>query len=132
MAKVIQRTSTQSARAARPAPETAREEPRTPAPTRVVPASREPAPARVPQTAPVPQRAGSGTVISQDFGSMPEFMKGDAGKGRERMEQQDLDVPRLKLIQGTSRELQEYNELLAGHFYHTALEFIFEVPFLAV
>lgn len=59
-------------------------------------------------------------------------MHKDIGAGRENIRQQDIEVPRLKLIQGISPELQEYNELRAGNFLHTASETIFDEPFLAV
>ena len=58
--------------------------------------------------------------------SLPDFMKGDVGKGTEGISHEDFEVPRLKLIQGLSPELEEYNELRAGNFFHTATETIFD------
>lgn len=68
------------------------------------------------------------------FGSdqMPDFMRGDANLGKENIDRDDLETPRLKLIQGLSPELQAYDDLRAGHFLHAANEFIFEEPFTAV
>lgn len=63
---------------------------------------------------------------------MPEFMRKDVGRGTENMSPEDIDTPRLKLIQGISPELEQYNKLRAGHFFHTAAEHIFDEPFRAV
>lgn len=63
---------------------------------------------------------------------MPDFMKGDVGRGTENILSEDIDTPRLKLIQALSPELQEFNELRAGNFWHSAAEHIFSEPFRAV
>lgn len=70
-----------------------------------------------------------------DFGSranLPDFMRGDAGMGKENIGREDLETPRLKLIQGQSPELQAYDDLRPGNFLHSAAEFIFDAPFRVV
>jgi hypothetical protein len=59
-------------------------------------------------------------------------MRGDAGMGKENIGRDDLETPRLKLIQGLSPELESYNDLRPGNFFHTASETIFDQPFRAV
>lgn len=111
------RAAAPAARAAPPAPEARAPRPATP-------------PAQHP--APAVRRPSSAALISRDDAPTPAFMARDAGMGTENMSQADMEVPRLKLIQGTSKELQEYNDLRPGCFFHTAQEFIFDQPFLAV
>lgn len=64
--------------------------------------------------------------------NLPAHMQADAGMGLEHVGAEDLEIPRLKLIQGISKELQEYNDLRAGNFFHTASETIFDEPFRVV
>lgn len=64
--------------------------------------------------------------------AMPDFMKQDAGAGREGLDRSDIETPRLKLMQGLSPELETYDKLRPGMFFHTAAEHIFDGPFKAV
>lgn len=58
--------------------------------------------------------------------SVPSFMQQDIGKGQDRIDRNDLEVPRLKLIQSVSKELDAYNKLRPGMFFHAATETIFD------
>jgi hypothetical protein len=49
-------------------------------------------------------------------------MRGDAGKGTEGWSTSSFEMPRLKLIQGISPEIQNYDGVKAGDFFHTTLE----------
>lgn len=89
----------------------------------------------------VPQRTGASTgvatrsgipTIIEDMSTVPDYARGDAGKGLENMTPEDMDQPRLKLMQGISPELDQYNDLRAGNFLHTAQEAILEGAFKAV
>lgn len=83
------------------------------------------------KTATVPARpANKPPVVKSN--ALPDFMRGDVGRGTENMSPEDIDTPRLKLIQGLSSELEQYNKLRPGHFFHTAAEHIFTEPFRAV
>lgn len=64
--------------------------------------------------------------------NLPAHMRDDADMGKENIRTEDMQIPRLKLMQGLSPELQEYNELRAGQFFHPAAEHIFDEPFRAV
>lgn len=64
--------------------------------------------------------------------AVPDFMKGDVGLGTENISPEDIDTPRLKLLQALSPELQEFNKLRAGMFWHSAAEHEFTEPFHVV
>lgn len=64
--------------------------------------------------------------------NLPAFMRNDADLGKENIRQQDMEIPRLKLMQGLSPELEQFDGLRPGHFFHPAAEFIFDGPFRAV
>lgn len=73
--------------------------------------------------------------LPQNFGTsanLPAFMRGDVGMGKENISREDMETPRLKLIQGISPELETYDALRAGNFFHTASEMIIDESFLAV
>lgn len=92
------------------------------------------APDRVPaRTAPAePKRASVPASLDERAMSLPAHMRGDVDMGKENIGQQDLEIPRLKLIQGLSKELQLYDDLRPGNFFHTASETIFDEPFRVV
>lgn len=98
---------------------------------------RDPMPAEPRRNDPAPQRQRPPQDDRRDVAvagqhPMPAHMRQDAGLGAENISREDLDTPRLKLIQGISPELQEFDDLRAGNFLHTASEFIFNEPFEAV
>lgn len=64
--------------------------------------------------------------------SVPAHMRADVGMGKENIGREDIETPRLKLMQGLSPELESYNDLRAGNFFHTSSETIFDEPFRAV
>ena len=64
--------------------------------------------------------------------NLPSFMRGDAGAGTDSIKMEDLETPRLKLMQGLSPELEEFDGLRPGFFFHPAAEWIFDEPFRAV
>lgn len=53
--------------------------------------------------------------------ALPDFMKGDAGKGVENLGQGDMEIPRLVLLQALSPQVTD-GDYKAGQFYHTILE----------
>ncbi len=64
---------------------------------------------------PAAQAAGGALAV-------PEWMKGKAGVGTEGLTSKDVEMPRLKLLQGISEELQIYDGVKAGQFFHTLAE----------
>jgi hypothetical protein len=106
-------------------------------------AVKKPAPKPVAKTVtkPTPKPAARAVTTTKPAGppasidalnQMPAFMRQDVDAGKQNIGQEDLEIPRLKLIQGVSPELQEYDELKAGHFFHPSAEHIFDGPFRAV
>jgi hypothetical protein len=54
---------------------------------------------------------------------VPKFMQGDAGAGTEKIDQADMEMPRIKLVQGIDQELiATHDGLEAGMFWHTLAE----------
>lgn len=64
--------------------------------------------------------------------SIPQHMQQYAGAGVQGLGQQDMEIPRLKLMQALSKELEQFNDLRPGNWLHTAEEFIFDEPFKIV
>lgn len=53
---------------------------------------------------------------------LPDFMLDQVGLGTEALGAEDVQVPRVKLMQALSPELEEYNDLKKGDFFHTLAE----------
>lgn len=54
--------------------------------------------------------------------AVPDFMKADIGKGVENIAMSQAEMPRLSLMQGLSDEIQTYDGVKVGEFFHTLLE----------
>lgn len=74
----------------------------------------------------------STAVARKNDDQLPAFMRDDVGRGTENLDRDDMEIPRLKLMQGLSPELQEYDQLRPGMFWHTASEHSFGSTFRAV
>lgn len=64
----------------------------------------------------------SNVPTAANVAALPEHMRGDAGKGTENLGTGDYEMPRIKLIQAVGDEIQTYDGLKVGDFFHTALE----------
>lgn len=53
--------------------------------------------------------------------ALPAFMRGRAGQGVETLTSQDVEVPRLQLLQALSPQVQE-SDFKQGEFFHTVAE----------
>lgn len=53
---------------------------------------------------------------------LPDFMKEHVGLGTENVSASSVETPRIKLLQKISPELDVFNEVKAGDFFHTILE----------
>ncbi len=56
--------------------------------------------------------------------AVPSFMGDMAGQGMERIASSDLEIPRIKLLQALSPELETHNETKQGQFWHTIAEVV--------
>lgn len=61
-------------------------------------------------------------VKKENAVAMPSFMDEFVGLGTERLSASDVEVPRLKLMQKLSPELEMHNDLKAGDFFHSIAE----------
>lgn len=141
MAKATTRAPIPPARNAPPSRSTAPARPQQAPPSRAQQAARHQGrdeddgqPVRVPAQPRPAARPAPAPVMATGFGNdqIPDFMRGDLNRGKENIDRDDLETPRLKLIQGLSPELQAYDDLRAGHFLHVANEYIFDEAFTAV
>lgn len=82
--------------------------------------------------APAKAATGSKIALVDDLSNLPDFMRGDVGKGTEGIGMADMDTPRIKLMQGLSPELESHNNLRIGDFYHTANDVSLGKSFRAV
>src|SRR3990167_1606151 len=64
----------------------------------------------------------------QTADSMPEFMKGEQGRGTEMVDPRDLELPRLKLLQDLSDEPKTFDGAKPGMLWHTVLERAVQLP----
>ena len=53
--------------------------------------------------------------------NLPDFMRGQAGMGTERIRPEDVEIPRIKLLQALNPEVQEGGQK-QGTFFHTVAE----------
>jgi hypothetical protein len=68
----------------------------------------------------VSNRPTGGAVALND--QIPEFMKGMRGQGTENIGQNDIETPRLKLLQAVSPELEVFDDAKAGEYWHSISE----------
>lgn len=62
------------------------------------------------------------TVKKETAVAIPEWMREHQHLGTEKLGAADVEVPRVKLMQKLSPELEEHNDLKAGDFFHTLAE----------
>jgi hypothetical protein len=73
------------------------------------------------------------TTFTEDLTALPDFMKADsASLGTEGLDAGDLQIPRVKLMQSTSLEIDTHDGLKKGDFWHTAAEFNLGQTFIGV
>jgi hypothetical protein len=73
-------------------------------------------------------------AVIHDENHVPDFMRADIGHGLglEALDGSDMALPRLLLMQGLSKEKEQFDFLKSGDFFHTAHEIILPQPILAV
>lgn len=69
-----------------------------------------------------PPRQAVATTGQASMPAIPDFMKQYAGLGSERISATDVQVPRVKLMQATSKELDSFDWIRRGQFLHDLLE----------
>lgn len=66
--------------------------------------------------------AKNAVAVKEDNLPVPEWMKDQAGLGSEALGAADVEIPRVKLMQALSPELEEYGDIKQGEFWHTLAE----------
>lgn len=57
-----------------------------------------------------------------DAGGVPAYLQGGSYQNDDNFDSSDVVIPRIKLLQGTSPEVDEYDEAKTGMFWHTGLD----------
>ena len=52
---------------------------------------------------------------------IPEFMRGDAGRGLENMDSSDIETPRLLLLHAVSPQVNDYENARPGTYWHNMI-----------
>lgn len=69
-----------------------------------------------------PETKGAVVAAAKGAVAIPDWMKDKAGKGTENLTSADVEMPRLKLLQGISEELTIFDGVKSGEFFHTLAE----------
>lgn len=93
----------------------------------------QPAPPPQAQTVPAVRQNAPPPASAETLAAVPAFMRQDIDAGKENIGREDMEIPRMILVQGTHTDLlRDYNDLRPGHFFHPAAEYIFDEPFRGV
>ena len=53
---------------------------------------------------------------------LPDYLKGYVDDNEDNFDSSDIVIPRIKLLQGLSKEVEEFDNAKTGHFWHTGLD----------
>lgn len=53
---------------------------------------------------------------------VPDYLQGGNYQNEDNFDSSDVSIPRIKLLQGTSPEVDEYDDAKSGVFWHTGLD----------
>lgn len=54
--------------------------------------------------------------------NLPAYLQGSDYKNEDNFDANDVVIPRIKLLQGLSAEVEAFDEAKSGHFWHTGLD----------
>ena len=62
-------------------------------------------------------------VATKDDGGVPTYLRDYQGpQNRDNFDESDIVIPRIKLLQALSEEVEAYDEARTGHFWHTGFD----------
>lgn len=62
-------------------------------------------------------------VPTKDDSQLPAYLQGTGNvKNQDNFDSSDIVIPRIKLLQGLSPEVEQFNEAKTGNFWHTGLD----------
>lgn len=74
-------------------------------------------------TKPKDDTKSTGGAIVTTASTLPAFMRSDAGRGLENVNSEDMELPRIKLVQGIDNDLLgTHDDVKAGDFWHILAE----------
>lgn len=61
-------------------------------------------------------------TISADESKLPAYLQGQSVVNHDNFDSSDVVIPRIKLLQGISPEIEQYNDAKSGNYWHTGLD----------
>jgi len=61
-------------------------------------------------------------VKQEDASALPAYLQNRGVTNQDNFDQSDVVIPRIKLLQGLSAEVEQYDEAKTGEFWHTGLD----------
>lgn len=61
-------------------------------------------------------------AVMEDAGQLPAYLQGYSDNSSDNFDSTDVVIPRIKLLQGLSEEVEQYDHAKSGHFWHTGLD----------
>lgn len=61
-------------------------------------------------------------VAAPQQAGLPDYLRNYNVGGEDNFDSSDVVIPRIKLLQGLSKEVEEYDEAKTGSFWHTGLD----------
>jgi len=62
------------------------------------------------------------TKVEEDQSALPAYLQGYTDNSSDNFDSSDVVIPRIKLLQGLSEELETHDDAKSGRFWHTGLD----------
>jgi hypothetical protein len=62
------------------------------------------------------------TTVSNDDSQLPAYLQGSNVVNHDNFDSTDVVIPRIKLLQGISPEVEQFNDAKSGNYWHTGLD----------
>lgn len=62
------------------------------------------------------------TTVSSDDSKLPAYLQGSNVVNHDNFDSSDVVIPRIKLLQGISPEVEQFNDAKSGNYWHTGLD----------
>ena len=61
-------------------------------------------------------------ATTQGQADLPAYLQGQNFKNEDNFDSSDIVIPKVKLLQGLSNEVEVFDHARAGHFWHTGMD----------
>lgn len=62
------------------------------------------------------------TTLNNDSSQLPAYLQGSKVVNQDNFDSSDVVIPRIKLLQGISPEVEQFNDAKSGNYWHTGLD----------